>query len=304
MEESVRERGKCFFNFLLPPFLLLLFISSSLACTVTDDAGNRLALAHPAQRIITLSPDLAELVFALGAGSSLVGVIAGSDYPREAKQIPRVGDYRALDLERVSALHPDLILAWSESQVRQVEVLRQWSLPIYISHTRHLSDLPQTLRRLGCLLGKEKNGEQLARRFERRYVLLKQNYHRKTPVTVFYELASQPLITINRLSWINDAIEVCGGKNIFAETGLSRPFRQTAFAVSAEAVVKANPQWVVAGLPPGWERQWQRWPSVTAVKENKLVTINPDLLERPGPRILDGVEELCKLMSRAARPML
>lgn len=281
---------------------LLCFFSVPLwACTVVDDAKQRLTLTQPARRIITLSPDLTELVFALGADKALVGVIAGSDYPQAAQRVPRVGDFRALDVERILALHPDLILAWGESQVRQVEELKERKLPVFISHSRHLVDIPDTMRRLGCLTGKEKRATVLTQNFFKRYARLKRGYHRAIPVRVFYQLASRPLMTINRESWINDAIVLCGGNNIFAQTGISGPFKQTAFAVSLEAVLAANPELVVADLPQGWQQNWQSWSSVAAVQGRHLVTINPDQIERAGPRILDGVEELCRAVSSVAK---
>ncbi len=269
-----------------------------LPCTVTDDAGNQLTLTQPARRIVALAPDLTELIYALDAGPTLVGVMKGSDYPEAAKSIIRVGDYRALDVEAILALHPDLILAWGESQTRQVEILKKFAIPVFISHPQHLRDIPSSLRRLGCLTGKQKEANQLSQAFSQRYSRLEKKYRRAGPIRVFYQLAQQPLMTVNQASWINDAIQLCGGRNIFAQIGLSGPFKQTAFAVSAEAVLKANPELIVAGLSPGWQQSWQTWPSLAAVKEQHLMTINPDLLERPGPRILDGVEKLCQIMTR------
>ncbi|HSW70794.1 MAG TPA: cobalamin-binding protein [Gammaproteobacteria bacterium] len=270
--------------------------SLSFACIVRDDAGNLVYLPRPAERIITLSPDLAELAFALHAGQSVVGVIEGSTYPAAAQKIPRVGDYQSLDFERILVLHPDLILAWGESHGRQIESLKRLSIPVFISHTHHLREIPYTLRRLACLMGKEKEASLLAEHFLVHYQRIKQKYHKSFPIRVFYQLASHPLITLNQTSWISEAIALCGGRNIFASTGLTTPFKQTAFAVSREAVVERDPELIIADLPFNWQESWLAWPSVSAVKNHHLVSLPPDLLERPGPRILEGVEELCRIM--------
>jgi iron complex transport system substrate-binding protein len=277
-------------------FLFLSFLSPTYACSVIDDTGTPLTLSHPAHRLIILSPDLTEHVFALGAEKAIVGVITGSDYPSAAKQIRQVGDYRALDLEAILSLHPDLVLAWGESHTAQIAALKRFSIPVFVSRTEHLKDIPQTMQRLGCLLGKETEAKQLKERFFRRYAELKKKYQNpSSSVSVFYQLAAHPLITINQGSWITEAINLCGGNNIFAQEGLS-PLKQKAFAVSTEAVIRANPEVIVADLPSGWQKPWQAWPFLAAVKNQRLISIKPDLLERAGPRILEGVGQLCQAL--------
>ena len=286
-------------NFWLIHFIFLFFLfPSAWACILQDDAGHTLKLMQPAQRIVSLSPDLTEILLSLGAEKSLVGVIAGSDYPPQAKKIRRVGDYHALDKELIIALHPDLIVAWGESHVQELDFFRHLSIPVYVSHPQHLLDIPHTIKALGCLAGQSQKADQIANQFIQNYHQLSKKYGQiysgQSRVRVFYEIAAHPLMSINRRSWINEAIELCGGQNLFAQEYFSDLFKQTAFTLSLESVLKANPQVIIAGLPPGWQRQWQAWPNLVAVKSGSLISINPDLIERPGPRILEGVEEMCK----------
>jgi iron complex transport system substrate-binding protein len=269
---------------------LVLFIFSQItyaACNVVDDAGRKVTLSHPAKRIISLAPDITELLFTVGAGKQIVGVTRGSDYPADAKKIPIVASYNSIDNEAILALHPDLIVVWSGG--RLTTFLEKFSIPIYINHPQHLLDIPRMLRNLGCLTGHKKQAERAAVQFTQRYQHLAAQYSHKKNLSVFYQIGSRPLLTITRQSWINDVLLLCGGQNIFA--GLPG----TAQAVAKEAVIMANPQ-VILGTDLKF---WETWPQLSAVRHHALFTINPDTLERANPRILGGAEKVCELIQLA-----
>lgn len=238
------------------------------ACTVTDDAGRLLHLNKPAQRIISLAPDLTEILFVIGAGKQTTGVMSGSDYPAAAKQITSVGSYSGIDLERIISLHPDLIVTWSNSFSRQLVTLQKLSIPVYRAEPRKLEDIPRTIKNLGCLAGTSHIANQAAQHFSRRLTELRQRYAAQKPVTVFYQIGSYSLITINKDSWINQAIELCGGRNIFAAATSIAP------EVSWEAVVTMNPDVIISdATQSNWRQRWQAWRTMSAVQSRDYMQL-------------------------------
>lgn len=282
--------------------LLLLCENASAAISITDDTGSKLELDSPAQRIISLSPHITEMLFSIGAGDAIVGVVEYSDYPEAARKLPRVGRHNSLDLERIISLHPDIVIAWqSGNPIHQVEQLRKLGLKVYYSEPRHLESIAATLRQFGILTGKVEQSEAAADRFMQRYHKLLQDYRNRKPVTVFYQTWDQPLMTLNGEHIVNEVIELCGGKNIFADLHILSP------TVTKEAVIAANPQVIVATsivdstgteLPQALS-QWQQWPSIPAVQYGNLFVIHPDIIHRYTLRILEGVETLCGFLQQA-----
>lgn len=244
-------------------------------------------IKHPAQRVIVLAPDLVEDIFAIDAGDRIVGVIKGSDYPAAALALPLVGSYAGLDLERILSLHPDLIVTWQYAFPRQMHALQKFHIPIYVASPKQLADVPRLLQDLGCLLGKSQAAKQVAERFTRELDALQVPAHSK-PQAVFIQLDENRLYTINKDSWINQAITWCGGKNIFAEAKVISP------EVNREAIIVANPD-VILGVSHHqvWQSAWQRWSMVRAVHEKRLYTLNPDWISRASPRLVLGVGEIC-----------
>jgi iron complex transport system substrate-binding protein len=274
-------------------FLLILILPIWVyACEVTDDCGHQIKLAAPAHHIISLAPDLTEMLFAAGAGNSIVGVIDRSDYPPRAKKIPRVASYNTVDVEKVAALQPDLIVVWAEGNL--AEPLKKLGVPIYYSYPQKLTDLPRTLKNLGCLAGTENIANTAADNFIKHYSKLKKKYERKRKVLVFYQVWPQPLITISKNSWINDVINLCGGKNIFANLKGAAP------EINLEAVLVANPE-IIIGTEgkQDWKSTWGKWPGLSAVKNKKLIAIDPDLIERASLRLLEGAEKMCSAIDQA-----
>ncbi len=262
------------------------------ACVVYDDAGVRIALSHPAKRIISLAPDLTELLFAAGAGKQIVGVIKGSDYPTEANTIPIVASFNQLDLERIATLHPDLIVVWADSHL--VEQLKKLDSPVYVSQQRKLTDIPHTLQRLGCLAGTSRVANSAAKQFFLHYHQLQKKYSTQKKLPVFYQVWPQPLMTITKASWINEVITLCGGKNIFADLIGVAP------EVSVEAVIRQNPAVIIGSKSQyTWQRQWDKWPELFAVKKKAVYAIDADLIARAGPRVLEGAEEMCYCIAQS-----
>ena len=264
------------------------------ACKVTDDAGSEIHLSQPARRIISLAPDITETLFAIGAGDHVIGVMQGSDYPEAAKKIPVTGSYTGLDMEKIISLHPDLIVTWGKVFSRQLSTFKKMGIPVYSSEPRQLNDVTQTMQNLGCLTGQQQSADQEVKRYENRLAELTKRYSRKKNITVFFQIGSYSLITINHESWINQAMTLCGGKNVFAHATLAAP------EVTWEAVVQANPQVIISDvINSDWTSRWAKWSVISAVKNKKLYSIHPDVIERASPRLLDGVEQMCEAIEQA-----
>jgi iron complex transport system substrate-binding protein len=280
-------------NYFIAGLLAILScVSAAIACDVIDDTGHALQLKQPAKRIITLAPDVTEMVFAIGAGASVVGVASSSDYPPETKKIPVVASYNHWDSEALLKLHPDLIIAeaglYSKSQF---QLLRYFGIPVFLSAPHDLMDIPRTLSKLGCLTGTEHIADRQAADFSKQVTALRQRYAHKKTVSVFFEVWSHPLITVNKKSWINQIITDCGGKNIFADASNIAP------EVSLEAVVQANPDVIITTTNP--DKTWYTWSRLAAVANHHVFFVNPDWVERAGPRLLEGAKMICQAADEA-----
>lgn len=274
-----------------------LWMAPALALSVQDDAGRRVSLPRAPQRIISLAPHATELLFEVGAGAQVVGVSAWSDYPAAARGKPQIGGIDALDIERIQALHPDLVVAWqSGNRASDISQLQRLGLPVYYSEIQRVDALPDALRRLGQLTGHEQAGLQKARQVAQDWAALQQRYARRTPVTVFYQVWNNPLMTVSGKQFIGDAITRCGGVNPFARLPGLTP------TVGVEDVLLAKPQLLVTattdGKPDGSLQDWSRWQALPAVQHQQYLYLRADWLSRPTPRLLWGIRQLCEGIER------
>jgi len=268
-----------------------------LAAPVSDSRGVQLLSAHVPQRIISLAPHLTEMLYTIGAGGQIVGTLAYSDFPAAAKAIPRVGDAFRIDMERLLALRPDLVLAWqSGNSAADIAQLERLGIPVYVAAAPQLAGIADLLVDLGRLTGHQAAADRAAAVYRTGLLRLRQRYQGARPLTVFFEIWNRPLMTVNGQHIISDAIHSCGGRNPFAAL---QPLAPT---VSLEAVLLANPQLIVATSSGGNQGVllsfWQRWDSLDAVRHQQIYTIPAELITRPSTRILQGVEMLCSLFER------
>jgi len=269
----------------------------------TDATGARVALAAPAQRIVSLAPHATELLFAAGAGERVVGVLDPANWPPQAARLPRVGDARGLDLERIVALRPDLAIVWPYLAPAQVERLRELGIAIFVSDPLTPDAIATDIERLGTLAGSDLAAANTAAAFRARLAALEAREARQTEtkLPVFYEIWNQPLYTVGGRHLISAALELCGGTNVFAPLPLPAP------QVSVEAVLAAQPAAIVAGtdgaLRPAWLDEWRRWRGLPAVAHANLFVVDADLLHRAGPRFVDGLAQLCAALDTARANM-
>jgi len=262
---------------------------------VTDDTGRTISIPRPATRIVSLAPHITENVFAIGAGARLVGTADHSDYPPSAKQLPRVGSAHKLDLERIVALAPDLIIAWrSGNPAGEVNRLRGLGFPIFVTEPRSLADIATMLERLGVLMGVEPTAQPAAAAFREEAQRLIDDHSGRSPVRVFYQIWDSPLMTLSGAHIVSELLRHCGGLNVFAD------LRTLAPQVDIEAVLAADPDVILisgsARSGPNWVDHWRAWPRLKAVRTRHLYFISPDIIQRQTPRILLGMAQICKAL--------
>jgi iron complex transport system substrate-binding protein len=269
------------------------------AVRVVDDTGATVELASPARRIVTLAPHAAELVAAAGATSRLIAVGARTDVPAEARSLPVVGDANAIDVERIVALSPDLVVTWPWTAPAQVARLRDRGIPVYTTAPRTIDGIATGIERLGALAGTSAAAASAAQRFRTRLASLSEGVRSGPPVRVFYQLSEAPLYTIGAGHTITQAIALCGGENVFGTLPVPAPL------VNVEEVLAQAPALIVAGTEgarrPAWLDDWRRWPALPAARDRGLAVVDADLLHRPGPRFVDGAAQLCAAVARARR---
>ncbi|MDH3438111.1 MAG: helical backbone metal receptor [Betaproteobacteria bacterium] len=261
------------------------------AVELRDDRDTLVRLPAPAQRIVALAPNLTELAYAAGAGQRLVGVASFSDYPAAARRVTHVGDAARVDIERIVSLKPDLVLAWkSGNQAGDIDKLARLGYAVFVTEPVRLADIPRLLRTIGALAGTAPAAERAARAFKEGVQSLRTRYTRARKVRAFYEVWHRPLITVSDRHMIGDVISLCGGQNVFADAPGLTP------TVSLEAVVVAGAEAVLGGArsrsEADFRRQWRQAP-LAVLRSLPAFYVDPDLIQRQTPRILEGTRVVC-----------
>ncbi len=262
-----------------------------------DDSGHEVVLERPAQRIVSIAPHITELLFAAGAGDRIVGVDEYSDYPAAALKLPRIGRHTSIDLEAIVALQPDLVIGWaSGNRMPQLARLADLGIPLYLNEIRDIADIATSIETMGRLTGSTE-ATSVAARLRARADAITARPQPRHRLSVFYQIWERPLMTVNGAHLISQAIELCGGYNVFADQPTLAP------AVGIESVLAADPQVIFAAgssaQSPDWPTHWRQWPQLAAVRSDNLFTLDPDIVQRPTPRFLDGVEAMCEALDTA-----
>ena len=281
--------------------LLILFTSlwpaAGAAITVTDDTGARIVLPAPATRIVSLTPGATEMLFAAGAGAKIVATVEYSDEPPAAKSVARIGDATAIDIERLIALHPDVVVIWpGGSNAAQIEKVLRLGIPLYRQEVDVLEDLPKSVRRLGALAGTSAVADRNAQALELRLNNLKREYAGSRHLTVLIQAWNRPIYTVGGTQLMSDALRICGAQNVFGDLETPGP------AVDVEAVIARNPDVILAAAPAGeantWLADWRRFPDLKAVKGGRLIPFEVNSFSRLGPSVVDATEQLCKVLAK------
>jgi iron complex transport system substrate-binding protein len=273
-------------------------LHANAAITVLDDDGKQVTLQKPAMRVIGMAPHATELIYAAGGAGKIVAAVEYSDFPEAAKQLPRVGSNRQVDMERIAALKPDLIVVWMHgSSERQIEQIRAMGIPMFHSEPKKLAEIPDSLNRIAKLMGTEKAGDATAASLRTELATLSARYAGRAPVRVFYQVWDKPLYTLNGGHIVSDAMRLCGGENIFAGMAVTAPI------VSHEAVLGEDPEAIIStgerSKEDGGVAIWRPFTSMTAVKRDNLFRLDGNLLNRPGPRMIAGAASMCEKLELA-----
>ncbi len=262
---------------------------------LTDDLGRRVALAAPAQRVVTLAPSITEAAFAVGSGSRVVGVSAWSDHPPQAARLPVVSSANAVDLEALARLAPDLVIAWKDS-FRPADIARLEALGarVFVVQSRRLAEIPRLLAVTAALTGGDAAAATGA--FESRLAALRARHAGKPRVRLFLEISHRPLMTVAGGHFMNEALEACGAQNVFADLAEVAPL------VSWEELFARNPRAIVGTGPEEGEaafrQDWSARGGLDAVRAGRIAYVASRALGRPSPRVVEGIEALCAAVDR------
>jgi len=285
---------------LLPLAAILASILPSAALDASDPIillqadGGELELRAPASRLITLSPHLAELVFAAGAGALLVATVAYSNFPPEVADLPLVGDAFRIDIERIHQLKPDLILAWqSGNPPTALSQLEQLGFSVWTMEILQPGEIADSVQAIGRASGTETHAAEVAQNLRDRITQLRKSLAQRQPVSYFYQVAAQPLYTVNGQHLISRGLALCAGENVFAELPGLAP------QIGLEAVLLADPMALIA--PEISDQtdplaQWAAWPRLRAVQQGNQLLLPADAISRATPRFLDAVELACSML--------
>ncbi|MDB6091468.1 MAG: transporter substrate-binding protein [Gammaproteobacteria bacterium] len=267
---------------------------------VHDDTGQRVTIPKPPQRIVSLAPSATEMLFAAGAGAHVIATVEFADEPAAAKDVPRIGDVTSVDMERLVALHPDVVVVWpGGGNPAQIEKIALLGIPIYRQQVNRLTDLPASLRRLGELTGENVVAERAARDVESHLARLTREYGRNKHPTVLLEVWNRPIYTVGGTHLMSDALTLCGARNVFGDLKDLGP------VIDTEAAIARNPDIIVAAAPPGegasWLADWRRLGSLKAVRTGRLIAFEDQRLSRLGPSVIDATEGLCRDLARVSR---
>jgi len=268
---------------------------------VTDDAGKRVSLPHAPRRIVSLAPSATEMLFAAGLGDRVVATVEYADEPPAAKQVPRIGDVTAVDMERLVAMHPDLAVVWpGGGNPAQIEKIAQLGIAVYRQQVNRLADLPASLRRLGELASDRSAADHSARNLEESLARLGREYGGGKHPTVLLEVWNRPIYTVGGTHLMSDALTLCGGRNAFGD------LKELGPVVTTEAVIARNPDIIVAVAPPGegksWVEEWKRFGSLNAVRSGRLISFEDQRFVRLGPSVVSATEGLCKALAAVEAP--
>ncbi len=265
--------------------------------TVNDQLGRQVVLKENPKRIVALAPSITEIVFALGKGDCLKGVTMFSDFPPEAKKIFKVGSYVNLDLERIVSLKPDLCIAVKDGNPKDtVYRLEALGIPVYTVDPDGLESVMKAALEIGRLLGADKRAKEVVADMRSRVEKVKSAVSKIVyRPGVFFQIGISPIVSVGTDTYIHELIELAGGRNL-AQGNAGYP------RFSEEQVLVLSPEvFIITSMARGEifenvKKAWSRWPDMPAVRNNRIILVDSNILDRPTPRMIDGLELLVKVI--------
>jgi len=277
---------------LFPPSI----ISASLLKFI-DEVGREITVPYPPRRIISLAPNTTEILFSLGLDEEIVGVSIHCNYPEKARTRVRVGSYISLEFERILSLKPDLVIATGAGNTRDmVERLEKFGLSTFVIFPKNFEGILESIIHLGKVVNREKEAMDIVRDMKRRRERVIELTRGLPRPKVFLQIGEAPIVTVGKGSFADDLIRLAGGENIAGKEKKMYP------RFGMEEILRRAPEVIlVSSMNPGGHyekvlQQWARWKMIPAVKDNRVHLIDSDLIDRPSPRIIEGLEEIARLI--------
>jgi len=274
------------------------FMANITPRTFVDDAGRKLYIAKAPSRVVSLAPSITEMLFALGLDEQIVGVTELCDFPAAALSKPKVG-YARYNLEAFVALRPDMIVAPQEFLRSDMVIkLEELKIPVFLVDAKTVDDILIQIQSLGKIFNKTKVSDNVTARMRERIAGVTKRIAAANKKRVLYVLNSHPLITVGPGSYIHQMIGLAGGINV--ARGAASPYPR----LSMETVLQEDPEVIifpvgpVESVPKSEQEEWNRWNGLSAVRHRQLREVSSDALNRPGPRVVEGLE----LLARAIHP--
>lgn len=271
--------------------------------TMQDRAGRTLTLPAPPRRIVSLSPAVTEILFAVGAGDRVVGVTEYCNYPPETAGITKVGGFSGItvNLEQIAALRPDLVILSAFMHERLFPLLGRLSIPNFAVEPRSFEEVYRTIETLGLLTGRGEAARNVTAEMRAKIARAEERRGNRERPGVFWELSDEPLMTAGGGTFISEAIHLGGGRNIFADLSIEWP------TVSIEQVLLRQPAWIITGddhgsINPTQLARRPGWQGISAVREGRVATVSADALYRYGPRLADAVLEISAILHAPGAP--
>jgi len=264
---------------------------------VTDDLNRSIVFEQAATRIVSLAPSITETLFALGVGNRIVGVTDYCNYPAEAPTKPHVGSMLSPSIETIVGLEPDLVVMSMEGNTREAfDLLDNLGVRVFVTNPRTLDGIYKSIINLGILTGATDEAGELVHKMKQREDLLRAGVTQKTKTMMIVSL--QPLLVVGADTFLAELLSIAGGENVAAETGLTYP------AYSRESVIATNPDVILLtsgllGSPDDLVSLYPEWQRLTAVKDKRVFVVDSDIVSRPGPRAIDGLEAIQAFLKAA-----
>lgn len=273
------------------------FVSQASTIKLSDEVGRVVTFSFPPKRIVSLAPNITEILFSLGLDEEVVGISLHCNYPEKAKGRTRVGSYLSIDYEKVISLKPDLIIATGAGNPREmVERLERLGFPAFVIFPKRFDDVLKSIHHLAQVVAREQEAFLLVESMNRRRKKVVELTRDLLRPKVFLQIGESPIVTVGRGSFGDDLIRLAGGENVAGEEREMYP------RLGMEEILKRSPEVIlISSMNPKGDyerviREWERWKMIPAVKRRRVHLIDSDLIDRPSPRIIDGLEQMASLI--------
>lgn len=277
----------------LTVILAVFYADISCARTVTDEIGRRVNVSSTPQRIVSLAPGLTEILYSLGLDEKIAGVTSYCNWPTQARQKTRIGGFINPSVEKIVSLKPDLIIVTADGNRKDIiQKLERIGLSVYVTNPSDTAGILKSILHIGEITNREKEAGKLVEKLQKRLNNIAEQIKHKSKPRVFFQIGLEPVITVGKGTLINETIERAGGVNVAGLDTARYP------RYSAEGIMQASPE-IVLFAPMIHDKEftavkkfWQEFKGVPAVKNNKIYSVNTDLISRASPRIVDAIEKM------------